>query len=134
MLSCAGDCPSDALRVVFGHTRGLKVTLFKCFQKEWMTIKQKSYSVAEDTLFKGHLELLRSQMKDYLVSALTEPIKCPHEDYFKFLQLAVLFLRWGTIAQPSFHAPGAIHEARLMAKGIYCLKIFLFQHHFKTTK
>lgn len=125
---------SDVFRVVFGDTGGPEVALFKRFQKEWPTINQQEYTVAEDTLFEGHLEQLRSQMKDYLASALADPTKCPREDYFEFLQLAALFLGGGTTTQPSFRAPGAIHHARWMSKGIYCLKMFLFRHQFKTTK
>lgn len=48
--------------------------------------------MVEDTFFKGYLEQLRSQMKDYLASALADPTKCPREVYFEFLQLAALFL------------------------------------------
>lgn len=33
-----------------------------------------------------------------------------------------------------FHSPGAYHQARWMAKRIYCLKIFLFRNQFKLTK
>lgn len=90
--------------------------------------------MAEDTFFEGHLEQLRSQMKDYLASALADPTKCPREDYFEFLQLAALFLGRGTTTQTSFLAPGSIHHARWISRGIYCLKMFLFRHQFKTTK
>ena len=127
---------SDVFRVVFWHTGGPDVALFKRFQKTWPTINQEEYMVAEDTLFEGYLilEQLRSQMKDYLASALSDPAKYPRDDYFEFLQLAALFLGGGTTTQPSFRAPGAIHHARWMSKGIYCLKMFLFRRQFKTTK
>ena len=32
-----------------------------------------------------------------------------------------------------FRAPGAVHQARWMAKAIYCLKIYMFQEQFPLT-
>ena len=64
-------------RVISKNTGGLEVALFKRFQKEWPIINQ-LYPVAEDTLFKEHLDQLHSQMKEYLSSALAHPTKSSH--------------------------------------------------------
>lgn len=124
---------SDVFRTVFGHTRGPEVALFKRFKKYWPAINQEEYTVAEDNLFEGNLEQLRLETRNYLALALNDTSKCPREDYLEILQLSALVLG-GRTAPPSFRVPGAIHHARWMSKGIYCLKMFLFRHQFKTTK
>jgi len=39
----------------------------------------------------------------------------------------------GSVAAVHFSPPGAYHHARWMAKGIYCLKVYLFRAQFKLT-
>src|SRR5215469_1463036 len=54
----------------------------------------------------------------------------PREDYREFLELALIFVGESPAHGVSFCVPGAAHHARWMAKGIYCLKIFLFRGQF----
>lgn len=58
------------------------------------------------------------------------------DDYFEFLELALLFLG-GTPKKKSFQVtfrpPGAMHHARWMSKTLCSLKIFLFRKQFKLT-
>jgi hypothetical protein len=53
--------------------------------------------------------------------------KMPRDDYKELLQLSLAVLG----VQPcNFYYPGAVHRARWMAKILYALKMFLFQHQF----
>lgn len=51
----------------------------------------------------------------------------------KLLELAVIFLGGKPPRGIYFHAPGAMHHARLMAKAIYSIKILLFRKAFLLT-
>jgi len=58
----------------------------------------------------------------------------PRDDYKEFLELVIIFL--GGVPPKSIHfqRPGAYHLARWMCKGIYCLKLYIFQEQFNMTK
>ena len=57
----------------------------------------------------------------------------PREDYRELLQLCLIFLGGKTEGSYHFRARGAIHNARLMMKGIYSLKMLLFRDQIKLT-
>jgi len=86
--------------------------------------------------------MIDSSIAAKLESAKDEPIDCfrtqlrqfqPRDDYKELLQIALLFL--GVPAEEGQHilAPGAYHQARWMAKLIYCLKIYIFRSQFNLT-
>jgi hypothetical protein len=58
----------------------------------------------------------------------------PRQDYLEFLKLSLLTLGEGNMEIQRFTPPGAYHAARWMAKGIYCLKIFLFCDQFTLSR
>ena len=58
------------------------------------------------------------------------------DDYLELLNLCLYFLGGSTTTSElnvKFMAPGATHNARCMAKAIYCQKIYLFQDQFVIT-
>ena len=62
----------------------------------------------------------------------------PRQDYFQFINLSHIMLGEesivgddGSVAAVHFSPPCAYHHARWMAKGIYCLKMYLFRAQFK---
>lgn len=61
----------------------------------------------------------------------------PRQDYLELIKLSlILFGESDDVAvdgKVHFSPPGAYRRARWMAKGIYCLKIFLFRGQFKLT-
>ena len=61
--------------------------------------------------------------------------KQPRNNYKEFLQLPIIFLG-KTPGQRgiTFHFPGAMHQARWVAKALYFIKIYLFRHQFYLTK
>jgi len=50
----------------------------------------------------------------------------PRDDYLELLELSIIFLGSISSRGTRFRPPEAIHAARWMAKGLYCLKMSLF--------
>ncbi|KAG0725719.1 hypothetical protein GWK47_038071 [Chionoecetes opilio] len=66
-----------------------------------------------------------SKLKDDALALLKKALMSknhPREDYEELLRLSYLFLGGEGSAKP-FRRPGALHQARWMAKAIYCLKL-----------
>lgn len=124
---------SDVFKTLFGSSSGPDISLFKRFQKEWPNINQQELTVGSDNLYiTAELVSLRQEMLQYY----NEAIKCqqPRDDYLELLNLCRLFLGSSELAvEAKFRAPGALHQARWMAKAIYCLKMYLFQDQFHLT-
>ena len=63
-------------------------------------------------------------------------VQKPSDDYLELVNLCLIFLGGSaTISELNvkFLAPSATHNARWMAKAIYCLKIYLIQDQFVIT-
>ena len=122
---------SHVFTSLIGSSAGPEVGLFKRFQKEWTSTNKVSYFPATDDLFQDPVvNRLQQEMLEYLPRALG--LQQPRDDYQEFLKLSLFFLGGGRKVE-SFRAPGPIHHARWMGKGIYVLKIFLFRSQFHMT-
>jgi hypothetical protein len=55
----------------------------------------------------------------------------PRDDYKEFIELVIIILGETPPGGLKIRQPGAYHQARWMAKCIYCLKIFLLRSEFK---
>jgi len=51
----------------------------------------------------------------------------PRADYREFLELTLLFLGATPPRGTHFKSPGAVSNARFMARAIYCLEMFMFK-------
>lgn len=124
---------SDVFKSLFGSSGGPDVNLFKRFQKKWPEIDQERFVVGNDDLFQAaELQTLRQEMKSYYSHAIET--QQPRADYLELLSLCHIFLgKPEPAADVKFRAPGALHQARWMAKAIYCLKIYMFQDQFTLT-
>lgn len=124
---------SDVFKALFGTSSGPDITLFKRFQKKWPEIDQQKFTVGGDNLYKTtELISLRQEMKKYYSEAIKN--QQPREDYLELLNLCNIFLGSSeATAGAKFRAPGALHQARWMAKAIYCLKMYLFQDQINLT-
>lgn len=117
---------SNVFTALFGGTGGPEVGLFKRFKKKWPYIQQTDYSPAKDELFSSVTEILRKEMVTFYTNAITH--QQPREDYLELLRLCLVFLGAGSAGTDiTFRAPGAMHNARWMAKAIYSLKMVLFK-------
>ena len=108
---------------------GPEIKLFKRFKLHWGFINHESIS--------SHLELENSaEIISFCEEKLME--NHPRDDYKELLELTIMCL--GGEPQPRkgkgkhFMQPGAMHQARWMAKAIYTLKMFLFRDQFKMTR
>lgn len=112
-----------------GPTEGPDTRLFKRFRREWSSIDHAKYYAAPDSFFQNPvLSSLRQEMLEYLPQALEK--QQPRDDYQELLYLSLLFLG-SQHETKSIRAPGPTHHARWMGKGIYALKIFLFNKQFQ---
>ncbi|KAG0726234.1 hypothetical protein GWK47_037027 [Chionoecetes opilio] len=76
-----------------------------------------------------------SKLKDDALAFLKEALMSknhPREDYEELLHLSYLFLGGEGPAKP-FRRPGALHQARWMAKAIYCLKLQMLKSQLSLT-
>lgn len=121
---------SSVFTASMGSTDGPKIGLFKRFQAHWQSVNQSEFVLPEEELFDG-LNNLREEAKDFYKTAISHAQ--PREDYRELLQLALVFVGGPSFYVPSFRAPGALHNARWMAKAIYSLKMILFRNQFKLT-
>lgn len=120
--------PKSVFEIKFGATSAPEPPIFKRFEKEWSTIKQKQFSHGlEDSIVRRFISDEDSnQIKQFCRNQLQH--KQIRGDYQELLELAITFVGGDG---GNFHPCGATSHARFMSKGIYCLKIFLFRAHFK---
>lgn len=92
------------------------------FKLSGIPFDHSEFALPEEEVFDG-LELLREEAKAFYKKSISDDQ--PREDYREMLQLALVFVG-GTDSQLPvciFHAPGALHNSRWMAKGC---KSYLF--------
>ena len=78
----------------------------------------------------GSLGDLRDEMIAFYTTVL-ENGGFPRNDYAELLHLSLVFLGGVSNRTIGFRTPGALHDARWMAKSIYSLKIYLFRDQIK---
>ncbi|XP_050549011.1 uncharacterized protein LOC126910464 [Daktulosphaira vitifoliae] len=123
---------STVFKEVFGPSGGPHVNLFKRFQKQWLGIDKQNFKVGDENLFNhDNLLQLRQDMRSYYIDAIET--QQPRDDYLEIINLCRIFLGKSEESKVGFRTPGAFHQARWMAKAIYCLKIYMFQDQFELT-
>lgn len=114
----------------FAPSSGPDIPLFKRFKNQWETIDLTQFSIwSTDVKTSIVLNDVREQILIFSHEKLRYDF--PRDDYKEFLELVVIFLGDVPPGGIKFRQPGPYHLARWMAKGIYCLKIILFQKQFK---
>lgn len=103
------------------------IKIFRKFQNMWDSLDKTVYTTMldEEDSMQGFLKDQRMTMIHYLQNTL-ENGTYPREDYKELLQLSLLYLGGWSQNYFPFRVPGALHQARWMAKAIYALKIVLF--------
>ena len=131
---------SSAVFDNFFKSSGPQISLFSRFKEQWKFIDTTKYSAIDVPITKTGLtdneeEWFRSR-KDEVISFLQNFLHHdtqPRQDYLEFVKLSLIMMNCPTESPVHFSPPGAYHRARWMAKGIYCLKIYLFREQFKLT-
>jgi hypothetical protein len=117
----------------FGPSSGPDIQLFKRFKNNWDNIDQSDCkSVVYDTTSSKILENIAADTISFAQNQLQ--VYQPRDDYKELLNLTIIYLGGVPVKGVSFRRPAGLHRARWMAKAMYCLKIFLFNHQFKLTK
>ena len=112
---------------------GPEIPIFKRFKNNWNQIDQMKYSTwVSDNEVKKILHKVADDVIIFCKDTLNQNL--PRDDYKEFLELVIIFLGGVPPKGIHFKRPGAYHLAIWMCKGIYCLKIYIFQEQFKLTK
>ena len=121
-----------AFGVCMGPSKAPEVIIFKRFQGQWSSIDQETYENAfSDDVASAEL----SDIKDDVIAFCEQQLQDhqPRNDYRELLKLMLIFLGRTPPNWKNFQAPGAMHQARWMAKAIYSIKVWLFRSQFKLT-
>ena len=120
---------------LFGPSKSPNIPIFERFQKFWPNVDQRTFKPLDDTrLSLPILAQLRQGVISFLQSYLSsESAYIPRDDYRELIDLCLLILGASRETEYYFRLPGAVHQARWMAKVIYCFKIMLFRDQFKLT-
>ena len=151
---------SGAVFSQFFKSSGPQIALFARFKDQWRFINVTKYAaidvivpVVKSDLTSAEKAWL-SQTKVDIINFLQNQISQkshPRQDYLEFIKLSLIML--GVPVVPGvvdanvvgddgspvgpvpvhFSPPGAYHHARWMAKGIYCMKMYLFREQFNLT-
>ena len=93
------------------------IPLFKKFRENWKNVdpeKIQSYIEKLSCLNVSEIEIAR-------------------DDYRELIELSIIFLGGDTEKKFKIRPPGAMHQARCMARAIYSLKISLFSSQFRSS-
>ncbi|KAL4148952.1 hypothetical protein QTP88_003082 [Uroleucon formosanum] len=82
----------------------------------------------EDQACGAALENVKEDIRNFVKSKLET--KHSRGDYREFLELVLIFIGGNLESKITIYPPGAMHQARWMARAIYCLKIFLFRSQY----
>ncbi|KAL4089004.1 hypothetical protein QTP88_024082 [Uroleucon formosanum] len=105
------------------------IPFFKNFQKQRHKLDINKYNIGiEDQACGAALENVKEDILNFVKSKLET--KHLRGDYREFLELIFIFIGGNLENKIKMHPPGAMHQARWMARAIYCLKIFLFRSQY----
>ena len=133
---------SAAVFDLFFKSSGPQIALFGRFKEQWKFIDLAKYAAidvhipgvksdmtsAENAWFYQ----TKADMINFLQNQMSQEAQ-PRQDYLELVKLSLAILGSDVLGDVPVHfsPPGAYHRARWMAKGIYCLKIYLFREQFK---
>lgn len=107
------------------------IPLFKKFRDNWKSVDPDKIQCYKEKLA---LHLTVSEIDNLLELYRTELTKeIVRDDYRELIELSVIFLGGDTQRKFKIRPPGAMHQARWMARAIYSLKISLLSAQFKIT-
>lgn len=114
-----------AWEVLFGKIKSPDNPWFKELKDTWAELTKEEHNALNPTNF-----WLRNKKKKAL-SALNEILESsasPRADYREVAELCIILLGKEPPRGIHWAKPGAIHQARWMARNIYSMKMFMFSH------
>ncbi|KAG0714555.1 hypothetical protein GWK47_013921 [Chionoecetes opilio] len=128
----------DVFKASLGSSSGPDIGIFKRLRDRWSFVdssQRETVETSEDLVEFFATNDTASKLKDDALAFLKEALMLknhPREDYEELLRLSYLFLGGKGPAKP-FRRPGALHQARWMAKAIYCLKLQMLKSQLSLT-
>ncbi|KAG0718982.1 U2 small nuclear ribonucleoprotein B'' [Chionoecetes opilio] len=128
----------DVFEASLGSSSGPDIGIFKRLRDRWSFVdssQRETVETSEDLVEFFATNDTASKLKDDALAFLKEALMSkihPREDYEELLRLSYLFLGGEGPAKP-FRRPGALHQARWMAKAIYCLKLQMLKSQLSLT-
>lgn len=115
-----------AFEEIVGPSTGPEVTLFSKLQEVWDDLNLQNITLPD---IPSHLSGAVGDLQEFIKFQLSDVKKLPRSDYKELLELANIYLG-GAIERKknytySLHRPGAMSNARWMAKAIYIIKMAL---------
>lgn len=115
-----------------GLASGPEIQLFKRFKSQWASMDKTDYQNAyTDKYTEPYVREFKEDLKTFISSQLMT--SHPRDDYRELLQLVSIYLGDPPQQGVKFMAPGAMHQARWMAKVIYTFKVWMFRGQFRLT-
>lgn len=105
------------------------IPLFKKFRDNWKSFNLSTIETCSDFIKKHFYDAIISELLAFYVKELQSSIV--RDDYRELIELSIIFLGGDEEKQFKIRPPGAMHQARWMARAIYSLKICLLQSQFK---
>lgn len=105
------------------------IPLFKKFRENWKNINPSAIESCTDFVRQHLCEANINELVMFFHSELAKSFV--RDDYRELIELAIIFLGGDNENKIKIRPPGAMHQARWMARAIYSLKICLLQSQFK---
>ena len=126
---------ADVFQSLFGRFPGPQIPIFKRFKERWSSI---NHDRPEDgmldevtaTILGGH-QYLKTVALEYAMEVVQQDHQ--RDDFRELLELTIMYLGGVPPRGIRIMAPGAMHQARWMAKAIYGLKVFMFRSQLNLT-
>lgn len=112
-------------------TTSPEIPLFKSFRENWKNVDPKKIQSYTEKLSCLNVSEINKLLQFYR-SELTKDIV--RGDYRELIELSIIFLGGDTENKFKIRPPGAMHQARWMARAIYSLKIILLSSQFRISK
>lgn len=104
------------------------IPLFKNFRSNWKNINVEKIQSHKETLLRLNDSKIDELLEYYRIELTKEIVR---DDYRELIELCIIFLGGDIDNKFKIRPPGAMHQARWMARAIYSLKISLFSSQFK---
>lgn len=115
---------SAAFSASSGPSSGPDVQLFKRFRGQWSSLDKNSFSIGWDNdQLRPILAPVKDRVLDFAQAQLSKKFR---DDYRELIELCIIFFG-GELPNFTWKRPGAVHNARWMAKALYALKIWMFR-------
>lgn len=110
---------------IYEASKSPDIPFFKDFRKKWKCINIDSIQSGKDHVKQHFNKTEINEMLVILEKELNKQIL--RGDFKELIELCIMFLGVGAEKKFKIHPPGAMHQARWMARAIYSLKMFLFR-------